>query len=253
MNTESFGKQKGPQFNDMVFRCGIKEVAARKERIFKRNRNRTFTQCFTKTAFWSVVALVGMLCLVWSAPSVSAASDATKQVQQSIDSILQVLKDKELQSPDKKDKRRKAMSALIQERFDFEEMAKRSLARHWRDRKPQEKKKFVAIFTELLEASYMEKIEGYTDEKILYDKERVKGKYGAVYTTIKTKTAEIPIIYKVKLRGEKWWVYDVDIEGISMINTYRQQFNQIIVSKSYEDLVSRLEKKLQENKSQEKK
>jgi phospholipid transport system substrate-binding protein len=125
-------------------------------------------------------------------------------------------------------------------------MSKRSLARHWAERTPEQRKNFVDIFSELLQASYIGRIEGYSNEKILYPKEDIRGDHGAVYTAIKKENMEIPVIYKVKSKEGKWWVYDVDVEGVSLINTYRNQFAKIISQKSYDELIKRMEKKLVE-------
>jgi phospholipid transport system substrate-binding protein len=169
-------------------------------------------------------------------------------VKLTIDSILDTLRDKSLSLPAKKEERRNKIRALLRGRFDFEEMAKRSLARHWKKRTLEEKKEFVSIFSELLEASYIGKIEAYTDEKITYDKEVIKGngKYGIVSTTIVTKKVKILIDYKVMLKDSKWWVYDIVIEGVSFISTYRSQYNKIIVKESYAKLVQKMKNKLDE-------
>jgi phospholipid transport system substrate-binding protein len=188
-----------------------------------------------------------LMCFLWMAGQVEgASSQPTDQVRDSINSILEVLKNGELKQPANKEERRKRIMALISDRFDFEEMAKRSLARYWAERTPEQRKNFVDIFSELLQASYIGRIEGYSNETILYPKEDVRGDYGAVYTVIKKENMEIPVTYKVKLKEGKWWVYDVDIEGVSLVNTYRNQFAKIISQKSYEGLIKRMEKKLVE-------
>jgi phospholipid transport system substrate-binding protein len=175
-----------------------------------------------------------------------AASAPAAAIQLTVDSVLEVLRDKDLSHPDKKQERRKKIRIVIRDRFDYEEMAKRSLARHWQKRTPEEKKEFIAIYSDLLESSYIGKIETYTDERVTYDKEVVKGKgkYGIVNTTIITKSVDIPIDYKVIHKNGKWWVYDVVIEGVSFISTYRSQYNKIIVKESYAKLIKRMKSKL---------
>lgn len=162
--------------------------------------------------------------------------------------IIDSLKDKNLSLPSNKEKRRTRIRALIRDRFDFEEMAKRSLATHWNQRTPREKEEFVSIFSELLEASYIGKIESYTNEKITYDKETIKedNKYAAVNTSIVTPNVTIPIEYKVILKNNKWWVYDVVIESVSFISTYRSQYNKIITGESYAKLIQKMKDKLNE-------
>jgi phospholipid transport system substrate-binding protein len=175
------------------------------------------------------------------------ANAPTQAVKYMVDSVLEVLKNKELSLPEKKKERRSRISALIRNRFDFEEMAKRSLARHWKKRTSEEKKEFVALFSDLLKASYIGKIELYTDEKVSYDKEVIKrkGKYAIVSTSIITKKVDIPIDYKIILKNGKWWVYDVLIEGVSFISTYRSQYNKIIIKESYAKLIQRMKNKLE--------
>ena len=128
----------------------------------------------------------------------------------------------------------------------------RILARHWKARTPEEAREFTAIFSDLLVGSYIGKIEAYTDEKVIFNKEVIKGegKYGTVITTIVTKKAEIPIDYKVILKDGKWWVYDVLIEGVSFISTYRSQYDDVIVRESYAALIQKMKKKLDEVNAQ---
>lgn len=177
-----------------------------------------------------------------------AVSAPTDELKASIDSMLEVLRDKNLAQPDKKKERRSRISDLIRERFDFKEMARRSLAKNWKERSLEEKKEFVEIFSDLLQSSYIGKIEGYTDEKITYDKEVVKkkGKYAVVSTTIVAKDVNIPIDYKVILKKDKWWVYDVVVEGVSFISTYRSQYNKVIKKESYAKLLEKMKSKLDE-------
>lgn len=188
--------------------------------------------------------------------SATAADNTPKEsIRSTVDAVLAVMKDKAMSVAGKKQERRDRIRTLIRERFDFIEMSKRSLAKHWKARNPEERKEFVAIFSELLEASYIGKIELYTNEKVTYDKETLKGKgkYGVVSTTIVTQDVDIPIEYKVISKKDKWWVYDVVIEGVSFISTYRSQYNKIIVRKSYADLIESMKDKLNEiNESESK-
>ena len=177
-----------------------------------------------------------------------AASAPTEELKASIDAMLEILRDKELAQPDKKEERRSRISTLIRDRFDFKEMARRSLARNWNMRSAEEKKEFVEIFSDLLQSSYIGKIEGYTDEKITYDKEELKkeGKYGIVSTTIITKDVNIPIDYKLIIKNDKWWVYDVVVEGVSFVSTYRSQYDKVIKKESYAALIEKMKTKLDE-------
>ncbi|HDO26116.1 MAG TPA: ABC transporter substrate-binding protein, partial [Nitrospirae bacterium] len=151
------------------------------------------------------IYVIACLCLMLFGTA-GAVSAPAESIESTISTILDTLKDPGLSAPAKKQERRDKIRALIKDRFDFEEMARRSLARHWKKRTDAEKKEFVSIFSELLEESYIGKIENYTDEKITYDKEVVRkgGKYAVVSTMIVTENVDIPIDYKVMLKTDKW-------------------------------------------------
>ena len=181
------------------------------------------------------------------------ADSPTHQVKQTVDKVLDILKNKELKRPEKTKERRALIRKTISERFDFEEMAKRSLALHWRKRTPEERKEFVPLYADLLERSYIKKIESYTDEKILYVNEKVNGEYAEVDSKIITKrNVEIPMEYRLLKKNGKWEVYDVVIEGVSLVNNYRTQFNKIIRTDSYEELVKRMKDKQEQELFEEK-
>jgi phospholipid transport system substrate-binding protein len=123
-------------------------------------------------------------------------------------------------------------------------MAKRAMARHWAARTPEQRKRFTELFTDLLEASYVDKIEGYGGEKIVYLSESVDGDTVTVRSKFVTKRGtEVPIDYRMQKDGTRFRVYDVTIEGVSLVSNYRTQFNKIIVQSSYEELVKKMEQK----------
>ncbi|MBI4687454.1 MAG: ABC transporter substrate-binding protein [Nitrospirae bacterium] len=182
------------------------------------------------------------------------AGEPTSQVKQSVDKVLEILRNKELKKAEKAAERRALMRKAVDERFDFEEMAKRSLAFHWKDRTPAERNEFVPLYTDLLERAYIKKIESYTDEDVVYVSESLEGEYAAVKTKITTKrNVEIPTDYKLFRKDAKWEVYDVIIEGVSLVNNYRTQFNKIIRTQSYAELIKRLQNKQEEELFEEKK
>lgn len=200
-----------------------------------------------------LVCLLLVSFLFLSTMSVSAyAGDPTNLMKQTIDKVIEILKNKELKNPEKANERRAAIRKVVGERFDFEEMAKRSLALHWKKRTPEERNEFVPLFSDLLERSYIKKIESYTDEKILYTDEKIDGEYAVVDTQIITKrNVKTPIEYRLLNKNGKWEVYDVVIEGVSLVNNYRNQFNKIIRRDSYEELVKRMKNKQEEELFQE--
>jgi phospholipid transport system substrate-binding protein len=123
-------------------------------------------------------------------------------------------------------------------------MARRSLARHWEKRTEEERKEFVRLYADLLERTYLGKVEGYSGEKVHYEGESVDGDYAKVKMKIVTeKNVSIPVEYRLRTEGKDWLVYDVSIEGVSFINNYRTQFNSIISQSSYENLVKKLKEK----------
>jgi phospholipid transport system substrate-binding protein len=169
----------------------------------------------------------------------------TDQLKQSIDAVLAVLKNKELRQPGKEVERRAEIRKIVSDRFDFREMARSALALNWRQRTPGEKKEFVSLFGDLIEDDYIRKVERYSGEKVEYVDEFVYDHNALVRTKVITKTnTEIPIDYMLLKKGAKWWVYDVKIEGVSLVNNYRTQFEDVIDSSSYKDLVSRLKEKV---------
>jgi phospholipid transport system substrate-binding protein len=129
--------------------------------------------------------------------------------------------------------------------FDFSELSKRTLTQHWSKFTPEQQKEFINLYKSLLEDSYADKILMYTDEKILFTKEiPLTEKTAEVQSTVIRKTDEIPIYYRVILKDGIWMIYDVVIEGVSLINNYRSQFREILVNKPPESLLETLRKKV---------
>ena len=198
-----------------------------------------------KTIRRSLIFLFIFCVLAAALPQTAPAGEPTTQVKQTVDAVLEVLRDKEMKKPEKKEIRRKKIRETVDKRFDFEEMSRRSLALHWKKRTPEEQKEFVTLYSDLLENTYIKKIERYENEKVVYTGEKVDGLFASVKTNIVTdKDVEIPIEYRLLKKADgKWEAYDVIIEGVSLVNNYRNQFNSIIRSHSYEELVKRLKNK----------
>jgi phospholipid transport system substrate-binding protein len=175
---------------------------------------------------------------------VQAADGPKDQTKDTIDKVLIILKNKELKKSSMTKQRRAMIRKEIGARFDFAEMSKRSMGMHWQKRTPVEKKEFVSLFSDLLERTYIDKIEGYSNEKVMFEDQILDGDYATVKTKIITpKNGEIPITYRLFRHGDQWLVYDVSVEEVSLVSNYRKQFNQIIKDKSYEELVQRLKDK----------
>ena len=181
------------------------------------------------------------------------AGEPVTLIKQTINEVIDILKDEELKKQENILQRRAEVRRVIEERFDFEEMSKRSLALHWKKRSPEERQEFIPLFSDLLERSYVNKIESYTDEQILYTDETIDDNYAVVRTKIITKrNVEVPIEYRLLRKNGQWGVYDVVIEGVSLVNNYRNQFNKIIRKDSYEELVKRMKNKQEEEEFKEK-
>ncbi len=199
---------------------------------------------FHKTVSLSILSAAIVLTF---AASPAAAGEPTKQLKSGIGAVIDILRDASLKGDTKKSERRVRLRKAIGKQFDFEEMARRSLARYWKKRNKQERKEFVTLFSGILGKSYIGKIEGYTDEKIRYVKEKTDDEFARVKTLIVTKRKqEIPITYRMHKVENKWMVYDVIIEGVSLVNTYRQQFRSFLQNKHFDALVKRLREKLGE-------
>ena len=169
------------------------------------------------------------------------------QLKAQIDRVLKVLDDPEMKKDNHLKDRRAAVRKVADDIFDFQETAKRSLARHWQPRTSAEQAEFVKLFADLLERSYISKIELYGGEKIAYLGDNLDGDQAIVRTKIVTKSGtEVPVDYRMLKRGDRWLVYDVVIEGVSLVANYRTQFNKIIQTSSYAELVKKMKVKQDE-------
>ena len=182
------------------------------------------------------------------------AGPPTDQLRAKIDRVVRTVEDPEFKKDGRLRERQAAVRKIAEEIFDFNETAKRSLARHWQQRTPAERKEFVDLFSDLLERSYISKIELYNGEKIAYLGDSVDVDQATVRTKIVTKHGtDIPVDYRMLHgSGDRWLVYDVVIEGVSLIANYRTQFNKIIQTSSYGELVRKMKAKQSEFMSEPK-
>ena len=186
------------------------------------------------------LVLLGLLLQIGS-PTEASAGAPTDQLRASVDQIIKVLDDPTLKPEGKVAERRAAIRKEAVVVFDFTETAKRALGRHWQGLSEQDRQEFTALFTDLIERAYISKIERYSGEKIAYTGEAVDSGLATVRTRFVTKQGtEVPIDYRMQQKGDRWLVYDVSIEGVSLINNYRTQFDKIIQTSSYAELVRKL-------------
>src|SRR5262249_56613726 len=167
------------------------------------------------------------------------AGEPPHQLKGSVDKVLKILQDPKLQA--QPDERRVAVRKVANGIFDWAETAKRALGPHWQNLSEKDRKEFVELFSDLLERSYIGKIEQYSGERIKYAGESAEGATATVRTKLIAKNGtEVPVDYRMLKNGDRWLVYDVSIEGISRVGNYLTQFNKIIQTASYEELVRKM-------------
>jgi phospholipid transport system substrate-binding protein len=179
--------------------------------------------------------------LVAVASASAWAGAPTDQVREYTDAVVKVLEDPALKADDKKPERRAAVRKIASEVFDVQETAQRALGPHWQQRTPQERQEFVQLFAELLEQTYISKIDLFGGERLRFTDEKVDGDNAIVRAKVLTKQqTETPVEARMLRKGDRWLIYDILIENISLVGNYRAQFDRIIRTSSYEDLVKRL-------------
>lgn len=188
--------------------------------------------------------LIGSLLLVGYARR-SEAGEPLDKVRQTVDDVLGILAHKSLDPQQRRTQIRRA----VLKRFGFDEMAQRALSQHWRTLTPQQQQEFVALFTDLLERSYINRIESYSSgpQGVRYTKEEISGDNATVYTEIVSgRDQPASAEYRLLHKNGDWKVYDIVIEGVSLVNNYRTQFNNIIMKDSYAGLVKQMRLKLEQ-------
>lgn len=186
---------------------------------------------------WFAIPLVG-------SPVAWGAGTPTQAVKETIDQVLSILGDEALNGPTRTAERRGKLESIVGQRFDYEEMAKRTLAAHWKKIPAEKQKEFVELFQQFLTHSYAGNIDGYTGGEVKYVKERLKGDFAEVQTKVITPKVQIPLDYRLLKKHEKWGVYDVVIDGVSLTKNYRGQFSRIIKSSSFDALLDKLRSKV---------
>ncbi|WP_243309831.1 ABC transporter substrate-binding protein [Fundidesulfovibrio agrisoli] len=180
---------------------------------------------------------IGTIFLVLLFSQAALAAEAKDALKSSVDAVLNVLTTTKAGDPGRVEK----LYAAVGRVFDPEELAKRTLAANWEKFSADERQQFTRAFVKLLEHTYLRRIEAYTDEKVVFLDEAPLGEGRAeVSTKIVTSTKEVPIVYRL-IKKSDWKVYDVTIEGVSLVQNYRNQFNQILVKESPAQLISRVE------------
>jgi phospholipid transport system substrate-binding protein len=161
-------------------------------------------------------------------------------VRATITEVIRILEDPKLKDPAKLMPRRRMLEDVIAARFDYAEMSKRALAANWTPLTNEQRAEFVNLFKAFLSDRYAGKIEGYSGEQVHYLSERVEGQYAEVRTKLVSSKVEIPMDYRMINKAGRWYAYDIIADGVSLVKNYRSQFEKIIRSDSYEELVKRL-------------
>lgn len=186
-----------------------------------------------------ILAVALVLLALWGAAHVSADS-VTDRLRPEIERVIQTLEDPALRSDGRVAERRQAVRDITGGIFDWAEMARRALGRHWDARTDAERAEFVGLFRELIERAFMAKIEKYNGEKMAFAGETVEGEQATVRTRMQSRGGETAIDFRLGAQGDRWLIYDVVVDGVSITANYRAQFDGFLMRSSYGDLVRRM-------------
>ena len=194
-----------------------------------------------------IVRSLVFLMVFMTSSSVLAADFSTPmaRVKDSVGKVISVLKDKSLDRETSWQK----IAAVIDDGFDFRSMSQSVLATNWKKASPDERSRFTEFFSQYIEETYRTRIEAYTDEEIIYKDEVIRGKRAIVETVIKTSTTEIPVNYKLKNNDGEWYAYDVIVEGVSLVNNYRNTFAVIVKNEGMDGLLSDIQRRIDRYKA----
>ncbi len=171
------------------------------------------------------------------------SGSATEAIKETIDQVLVILGDEKFKQPEHVDEGRAALEKVMAQRFDYEEMGKRTLGREWKKLNTDQQKEFVELFQQFLSNTYAGNVDGFTGEQVEYIKERHKGKFAEVQTKVISKKLTIPIDYRLLKNSNSWRVYDVVIDGVSLVKNFRGQFARIIKATGFQGLLDKLRSK----------
>jgi phospholipid transport system substrate-binding protein len=189
---------------------------------------------------WNAILWTSILLVALSSVHSAWAGPPTDQLREGVERVVKILRDPELRDDKKTSERRAAISKVADEIFDFTETAKQALGQHWAQRTPAERETFVRLFTGLVQGTYLSKVDQYNSE-MTFQGDTVDGDQAIVRTTlIVSKGGEMSLNYRMHQTRDRWQVYDLNVDGVSLVASYRTQFNKIIRTESYEALVARL-------------
>jgi len=196
----------------------------------------------------TILGLSGLLALL---PGSAGAGAPTDELRAAAERVIQILDDPALQAEARAPERQAAVRAAVTDLLDFAEISRRALARHWRPLSEAEREEFVGLFRALIDRTYLPQIRLYQGERIQFVGESVDGEFAAVQARVLTRRGqEATLIFRLHRPGQRWLIYDVSVEGISLVANYRAQFDQIIQRTSYQGLVTRIKQKLTDGLSE---
>ena len=191
------------------------------------------------------LSLIVLVLSISVASSVLAAvSGPTDHVRATVNGILAILRDSQLDWYSKQ----LSIEAIIDRQFDFQTMSQSVLATNWKKATPEERKRFVEFFSQYLQHTYTDKMRYYTNEHVRFGEEKVTGERATVDTYIVTEKVDIPVTYKLRLNEDKWFAYDVIIEGVSLVRNYRDTYSVIVQSEGIGGLLQSLESSIDKYK-----
>lgn len=187
--------------------------------------------------------ILGLSAFCFASPLSAETGSATEAMKGTIDQVLKVLQDESLKAPERDRERLEILEGILSKRFDYKEMGKRTLGKHWRKLSETDQDEFVHLFQRFLSTTYAGNVDGYSGEQVKYLKERRKGDFAEVQTAVTSKKSTISIYYRMLKRSNAWKVYDVVLDGVSVVKNFRSQFGRIIEAESVEGFLERLRTK----------
>jgi phospholipid transport system substrate-binding protein len=195
-----------------------------------------------------VLSGIGVVLVLAVGVAPMAAGTATAAIKSTIKQMFVILNDEELKTPGRAEERRQQLEKVIGNRIAYDEMAKRSLGPQWSQLNDEERQEFVRLYAQLLRDTYSSRFDRYSDEKVEFLQETLQGDYAEVRTRLTGSKFSLDVDYRMLQRAGDWRVYDIVVDGISLVHSYREQFTKIIRTYSYEELLTKLRQKTGEIK-----
>ena len=193
-----------------------------------------------------ILAIIPLLLIALNMPLQAAPEKSpTETVKESVQQVLKILKDDSLS----RNERWQRIGKIIDDRFDFRSMSQSVLATNWKRATPEERERFVEYFSQYIEETYREKIEKYDDQEVRFLDEKIYGKRALVKMVIITEKNEIPVDFRVKNNDDEWYSYDVVIEGVSLVNNYRNTFSTIVKNDGMDGLLADIKRRVEKHKA----